>query len=358
MPAQTNAPRYRILAGPGSPYSHKVRGVMRYRRIPHDWVIQRGGFDGMVKSGELEAAGKRLLPVVQFPDGAYWNDSTPIIHELEDRHEGRSVLPPSPAERFLARLIDDVADEWLSVILMAFRWTSDEDVAFCARRQMHGWLGAVPEAELAAAISRFTARQQGVRTLIGGGNEEAKHVYESHYAAFLDIMEAGLARQMFLFGDRPSIADFGLYGMLTQFVVDPTPARIMRERAVRTYQWTQYTDDLSGHDGDWAASRAPNETLTALVKLAGRSFVPMMTANAAAIAADEKRVNFTVDNVQLNSFAMPYKQACWLWLKKMHADLPAADRESLQPLLEDAGFLPALSFAPGEAERVPAFGMM
>ena len=129
------AGRYRILAGPGSPYSHKVRGVMRYRRIPHDWVIVLGGFDGMAKHGELLASNKRLLPVVQFPDGNYWNDSTPIIHVLEESHEGRSVLPPSPAERFLARLIDDFADEWLSVVLMAFRWTSDEDVAFCARRQ-------------------------------------------------------------------------------------------------------------------------------------------------------------------------------------------------------------------------------
>ncbi len=352
------AGRYRILAGPGSPYSHKMRGVMRYRRIPHDWVIQLGGFDGNAKHGELLATGKRLLPVVQFPDGAYWNDSTPIIHVLEERHTGRSVLPPSPAEQFLARLIDDFADEWLSVLLMAFRWTSDEDVAFCARRQMHGWLGAVSEDVLAAAIGRFSARQQMVRSIIGGGNEAAREVYEDHYKAFLDIMETGLSQRMFLFGERPSIADFGLYGMLSQFVVDPTPSRLLRERAVRTFQWVQSTDDLSGHDGEWATTRTPGEAVKALVRLAGRSFLPMMLANARALAEGEKLVRFSVDGVTLTSMAMPYKRACWLWLKQMFAALPEAERESLHPLLDEAGFRSALVFAPGEAERVPAFGMM
>jgi hypothetical protein len=37
--------------------------------------------------------------------------------------------------------------------------------------------------------------------------------------------------------------------------------------------------------------------------------------------------------------------------------LPDQDRQSLRPLLEEAGFWQALAFAPGEAERVPAFAM-
>jgi glutathione S-transferase len=355
--------RYRIIAGPGSPYSHKVRAVMRYRRIAHDWVITLGGFDGTGQTEKIRHLGKGMFPIVQFPDGTPWADSTPIIHELETRHgDGRSVIPPAPADRFLARLIEDFADEWLAIPLMAFRWTSDEDVAFCARRQMQGWLGAVGEDELSAGIARFTVRQQKVRMILGAGNPAAMPVFLAQYESLVDTLEAGLAHQLFLFGERPSIADFGLYGMLSQFVIDPTPARILRQRAVRLFQWTYYVDDLSGHaisgrDGDWSSARGPSETVCALVMLAGRSLLPMMVAVSEAVARGEQMASYEIDGVHITGIARLSVAHCWLWLKQMFAELPEQDRQGLKPLLEEAGFWSALAFAPGEAERVPAFAM-
>jgi hypothetical protein len=38
---------FKIYAGPASPYSQKVRGVFRYRRIPHTWLVPMGGFHGI-----------------------------------------------------------------------------------------------------------------------------------------------------------------------------------------------------------------------------------------------------------------------------------------------------------------------
>ena len=108
--------------------------------------------------------------------------------------------------------------------MLAFRWTPEEDIAFCARRQMHGWLGAVSEDELSAGMARFTERQQKLRTIVGASNPAVMPMFLDQYAALLDVLEAGLSKQLFLFGERPSIADFGLYGMLSQFVIDPTPS--------------------------------------------------------------------------------------------------------------------------------------
>lgn len=349
--------RYRILAGPGSPYSHKVRAALRYRRIAHDWTIPLGGFDGTGQSAGLAAFGKRLLPVVLYPDGQAWNDSTPILHEMETLHpEGPSLMPATPAQRFLARLVEDFADEWLAVILMAFRWTSEDDVAFCARRQMAGWLGDVDEAALTVGVEKFTARQQMVRNFIGGGDPTTHAALEAEYLALLDILERGLSRRLFLFGQRPSIADFGLYGMLSQLAIDPTPSRLMRARAVRTYQWTHWVDDLSGHQGDWAPDPAPDQTLAELIALAGGGFRAMMLASAEAAGRGELRCAFEVGGVTLASVARPYTVDCWRWLKAMFADLSEADREGLRPVLEPAGFWEVLALAPGEAELIKPFG--
>ncbi len=341
------AERYRILAGPGSPYSHKVRAVLRYRRIPHEWVIMLGGFDGSGQMGALQGIGKRMLPVVQYPDGSYWNDSTPIIEELDATHAGREVLPPDPANRFLARLIEDFADEWLPSILMAYRWTSDEDVAFCARRQMSGWLGAVDEPTLAAAIGRMTARQQMVRDALGGAGP-ARAVFDADYLMLLEILEQGMAQQLFLFGDRPSIADFGLYGMLSQFAADPTPQKLMRERAVRTWQWVNYADDLSGHDGEWG-KRAP--AVARLVALASESFLPMMEAVTDTLARGERLATYEARGVPMRALARDYPAQCWLCLKAMYAALAPDARASLTDIL-GSRFIRALAFKDGEEERV------
>src|SRR5204863_5516363 len=75
----SEAQRYRVIGGPGSPYSFKMRAVLRYRRIPHDWVVPPKFQDS---EGELAKAGKGIIPVMQLPDGRYWADATPMILAL------------------------------------------------------------------------------------------------------------------------------------------------------------------------------------------------------------------------------------------------------------------------------------
>ena len=74
----------RIIGAPGSPYSRKLRAVLRYRRIPHVWMLR-----GSRESRGLPEPRVDLLPQLIVPgaDGALKNrvDSTPLIRDLETR---------------------------------------------------------------------------------------------------------------------------------------------------------------------------------------------------------------------------------------------------------------------------------
>ena len=98
---------YRIIGGNGSPYSQKLRAIMRYRRIPHIWVLRSKEL-----RDQLTDVRPMLVPILEYPDGARRTDSTPLALDLETRHPGeRSILPKDPALAFLSFLIEDMADE-------------------------------------------------------------------------------------------------------------------------------------------------------------------------------------------------------------------------------------------------------
>lgn len=343
--------RYRILGGPGSPYSLKLRAALRCRRIAHNWVVPPGYLG---EGGELKAAGKQMIPVMQLPDGRYWADTTPMILALEERHPGeRSLLPDDPGDRFLSLLIEDFADEWLVQPLFDFRWDAEVDQAFCARRQMAGWIGAMPAAEFDTIIERFRTRQTGVLARLGD-REVNRPLLRSTYRDVLAAIEAQLEVSRFLFGGRPSIGDIGLFGQLSQYAIDPTASAIMRRDAVRTFQWVQDLDDASGIEGAWRDPATPlGPGVERLLVLIGEVFLPFMAANAAAIAAGDTAVSISLRGLPLAVRANAYRSNCLGWLKLSLAEALAAGADRLEAILRRHGCWDVLQLAPGERETIP-----
>src|SRR3546814_12386122 len=68
---------------------------------------------------------------------------------------------------------------------------------------------------------------------------------EAGYERLLDILAPHVGGARYLFGSRPSLADFALYGQLAQLTIDPQPQRICRERAPVVESWAITLDDRS-----------------------------------------------------------------------------------------------------------------
>ncbi|RPH44062.1 MAG: glutathione S-transferase [Burkholderiales bacterium] len=345
---------YRLLGGPGSPYSLKMRAILRYRRLPHVWIVPRGYIG---TGGELAQAGKGIIPVVQYPDGGYRADSTPIAYDLERRHPGvRSIVPDDPAQAFVSHLIEDMADEMLVTAMFEMRWASAEDQAFCATRQLSGWLSPIPRAELDEIVLRFTGRQTTLRAKLV--QDEGVAPLRRLYADVLSVVERMLDASPYLLGTRPSLGDFGLYAQLHQCSIDPTASAIMRRDAPRTFQWTHALDDASGVDGEWGAPGVWSDAVHGMLSIAGRWYLPAMLANAQAAAAGERRYATRLDGLAWAARTDPYKVKCLGWLRRDLAALPADALGALRPLLERHGCWAALCPGASPALDVPPMAPM
>ena len=316
---------YTLYGALGSPYSQKMRAVLRYRRLAHIWVDE-----GARRQAALAQVKAPVIPVLKYPDGHFANDSTALIHDLEARHADRSVVPPDPAQAFVAHLIEDFADEWLTKAMFGWRWLAEAD-----QIQMSRWLafdtlkGGGRERSQGFA-EQFRARQVG-RMAIVGCTPENFPLIEKSTRAVLAVLEDFVVERHALFGTRPSLAEFALFGQLSQLATDPTPQAMMRADYPYTYRWLAHVDDMSGVEGTWEDGfSAP---VRELVRIAASVYAPFLAANAAA--ADAQAPTF-----RMEAMGLPYEQGtfryqvkCLAALRARYAALSATSRSAVEPVL-------------------------
>jgi glutathione S-transferase len=328
-----------IVGAPGSPYSRKLRAVLRYRRIPYVWV-QAGSAEARL----LPRPKVELLPQLVAPgaDGALEarTDSTPLIRELERSHPGRSVIPSDPVVAFVDALLEDYADEWLTKAMFHYRWAYQRDIAKAAAILPRWRRTDQSESEHQALGKLFAERQIGRLGVVGSSSATARLI-EASYVRLLKKLDAQLERSRFVMGARPGASDFALYGQLTQLAgFDPTPAALALELAPRVVAWLDFVEDLSGanvFDDGFVRRDALPEALRALLAEAGRVYVPFLLANAAALAHGAKRVECLIDGRPWTQQPFPYQAKCLRWLRESYAALSAADRAAADAILEGTG---------------------
>ena len=330
-----------IRGAPGSPYTRKMLAVLRYRRIPYRFLV---GLWTKDEVDSLPAPKVDLLPTFYFDtdDGGVEAvvDSTPIIRRLEADVLGRSVVPRDPALAFIDYLLEDYADEWLTKAMFHYRWQYPADIEL-AGEILPRWRDLTASAEEIAPRSQFVRDRQVGRLYVVGSNEVTLPVIEASYRRFLGLLDAHIGNGPFLFGQRPSAADFGLYGQLTQLATfDPTPSQLTADVAPRVLAWVQTVDDLSGlepSDDDWLERDEVPETLVALLAEAGKTYVPVLLANAKAVDAGAEQVLAEVEGQAWVQQPFPYQAKCLQWVRQEYARLDPADRAVVDGILRGTG---------------------
>jgi glutathione S-transferase len=326
-----------IYGGLGSPYSMKIRALCRYRRIPHIWM-QVDDRHGQV----FEHVKVPVIPVVAFPDGRWMNDSTPLAFALEATFPNdRSVIPANEAQAFIDLLLEDFADEWITKVMFHYRWFADRDQA-----QLSHWLAydrfAGSGADKIGDVARWFRSRQVERMPLVGCTAENAPLIIACYERVMALFEAHLPGQRYLFGMRPSLADFALMGQLSQLAIDPTPADLMRDRAPTLMRWLANLDDASGVEGVWS-DQLTSLLVDGLLAMTGEVYMPFLLANAQALAEKREQLSINVLGHSYTQHPFKYQLRCLEALRVAYAGLSHEARERVDPVLQSSGLLSGLA---------------
>ncbi len=338
---------FRLYGAELSPYSVKLRSYLRYKGLPFEWLQRTEA-----RQEEFQRYAKQpLVPVLVDADDNALQDSTPIIEKLEQENPEPSIVPPEPSLAFVSALLEDYADEWLNKAMFHYRWSYPEDQESAAHRIVDMLFeGAEKPAGIEDSVrTRMVARLHHV-----GSSPQTAPVIEGSFARVIVLLDKLVWSRPYLFGGRPSAADFGLAGQLKQLLSDPTPGAMIKAQAPNLVGWIERMDSPKD-EGEFATFEAVRSDLVELLReeLAG-AYLAWMSANAQAVEDDAVGVSVEIAGRAFVQKPQRYAAKAFAELKRKRA---AVDDEALSALLLETGcdaFLAApITIASPELEPDP-----
>ena len=334
--------QYLIYGAELSPYSVKIRAYFRYKEIPHKWIIR----DQKSNVEYKKFAKLPIVPLVVTPEKTGLQDSTPIIKLLEQEYQNNSVSPPETHTAFVARILEEYADEWLNKAMFHYRWRYEDDQISASKRfvglMIPVWANKIPllnrvlKRKLAATIRKRMIS----RLWVVGSNKNTESQIEQSLNIFLHLSEQHLQDRPYFFGFRPSIADFGIWGQVYNMWTDPTVGQVIESSHPETLKWIKRMlhPKSEGEFEPWESLEAT--LMPILKKELADVFMPWLEANNKALATGEKELSVKIKGKDFtHSVGSPqkYHAKSFAMLLEEYNDIP--DKTKLDAVLQKAGLI-------------------
>lgn len=309
---------FKVFGMEVSPYSVKVRSYFRYKQIPHEWVIR-----SMATMDEFQKYAKLpLVPLVVTEDERGTQDSTPIIENLESDYSKNCLQIEDPSLNFLSALLEEYADEWGNKTMFHYRWAFEDNAESCAERIAEEQMaGNGTEEQIKDLKSMLKDRMVG-RLYVVGSSEQTKGLIEASFIKQLELLEAHFSNgRSYLFGARPSMADFGVFAQLYEHYTDPVSQKIMDEQAVSTRDWCLRMLSPS-NEGEFETWESLSETLSPLLKNeVGALYLPWAQANSKAMLASEESFSVKLNGLDFSQKPVKYSAKSFAEIKRKYSQV-------------------------------------
>ena len=327
---------YRVFGAELSPYSVKVRSYFRFKGLPHRWILRNPD-----TQEEFQRYAKMpLIPLVVTPDDRGLQDSTPIIETVEAGHPEPSIVPDDATAAFVSALVEEFGDEWGNKWMFHYRWAREVDQQSGAGRLARMMMPDGDDETCASIAEQIRDRMTGRVWFVGSSEQTAPQI-EASFRDGVAQLEAHLATRPYLFGARPSLGDFGLWGQLYNAWTDPTPGAIVGGGAPNVLAWI-HRMTWPRIDGDFEPWADLEPTLAPFLEQhVGRLFLPWSVANAEAIAAGDEEFTVVLDGKDWTQKPQKYHAKSLAALRAKYAAI--GDKTDVAAALERVGCLGPLA---------------
>ncbi len=282
---------YTLYGAPVSLYAGKARSYLRTQGI--DFVEIAPGSERYLKH-IVPTVGRWIIPCLETPDGEIVQDGADIIDHFE-KGPGRdlrrfSAYPDSPVLLAISHVFELFGGEGLLRPAKHYRWNfDDENLAFLSSE----FALAVPGASHDEKAFLHNSGRMRKAAVAFGVTPESTDVIEASFHEWLDLFSAHLVDHPYLFGDHPTIGDYGLIAaMWAHLYRDPAPTMLIKQRTPRVGRWVErmttsepYLHEYPDADGSLINDPALindtelPDTLLALMGYVAEEYLPEIAAH-------------------------------------------------------------------------------
>lgn len=269
---------YVLIGAEASQFSGKARAYLRWKGVDFS---ETAATPEVYRDIVEPRIGFAVIPVLLTPDDKAVQDTADIIDYVEHAEKGPSVYPDSPVQKLASLLLELYADEWLVIPAMHYRWNYNEawvtkefgrTAAPNASPEEQARIGQVIAAPVKAGAPRF------------GVSDDTISGIEAHYEGFLADYSAHLRKMPFVFGARPSLADFALFGPLYGSLYrDPVSGERMRRLAPVVADWVERMLKIRRDESNLLAGDEAPSSLHPILKRQMNEQLPVLLDSARAL---------------------------------------------------------------------------
>jgi glutathione S-transferase len=330
-------------------FSGKTRAYLLHKRIP---FVERGSNPWEFFYSIPKHTNCAVVPVVITPEGQWLQDTSVIIDTLEQRFPENPVLPATPVLRFAAYLFELWGDEYWLPLAMHTRWShAEETIPLFVRDAGDALLPGFPR-WLKNKIAGRHARLMQSHAVNLGVSPEMHPVLDAFLQTQLDALDAHFSQHRFLFGNRPSLGDYGLIAPLYAHLGrDPWSKRelIAPRRHLSAWIERMFQPETSVGGEFWAEDALP-ESLTPMLRSIFDDMLPFLAACAEEVRklpvqpADSKQAPRFLEPVSYPMNGGTHRRPAlsfpvWMAQRMLEAlaNMSPADQQTVRTWLDSVG---------------------